>query len=61
MGGGSQRSLPGNAPAEVREQSINRIKATLTGPERGQGVIRSGQEGLTPGLGLGEKEEGRSR
>lgn len=35
--------------AEVREQSINRIKATNLQDLRGpSGVIRSGQEGLTP-------------
>ena len=45
----------------TREQSINRIKVTLTGSERGQGVIQFAGEGLIPGLGLGEKEEGGSR
>ena len=45
----------------TREQSINRIKVTLTGSERGQGVIQFAQEELIPGLGLGEKEEGGSR
>ena len=53
--------LPQRSDTATREQSINRIEATLTGSERGQGVIRFTQEGLIPGLGLGEKEEGGSR